>query len=65
MAKTNPFIFLQQVRSEISKVTWASRRETAITTVMVVIMAFLAAVFFLIVDQILGYGVSFLLGLGR
>lgn len=65
MAKTNPFTFLQQVRSEVSKVTWPSRRETIITTVMVFIMVFLAAIFFFVADQILGWGVGQLLSLGR
>ncbi|MBV5264087.1 preprotein translocase subunit SecE [Pinisolibacter aquiterrae] len=65
MAKTNPFNFLQQVRDEVSKVSWPSRNETGITTLMVVVMAFLAALFFLLADQIMGWGVGFLLGLGR
>ena len=62
MAKTNPFQFIQQVRSETSKVTWPSRRETLVTTVMVFVMVFLAAMFFLVADQILGFLVSFLIG---
>jgi preprotein translocase subunit SecE len=59
----NPFTFLQQVRAETAKVVWPSRRETAISTVMVVIMAVLAALFFLVADQIMAYGVSFILGI--
>jgi len=65
MAKTNPLVFLQQVRSEVGKVTWPTRRETAITTVMVFVMVFLAAMFFLVADQVMAYGVSLLLGIGR
>ena len=65
MAKTNPFTFLQQVRSEVMKVVWPTRRETLITTVMVFIMVFLAAIFFFVADQILGWGVGLLLSLGR
>ena len=65
MAKTNPFSFIQQVRDEIAKVTWPTRNETGITTLMVVAMAFLAALFFLLADQLMGWGVSLLLGLGR
>ena len=61
-ARTNPFTFLQQVRAEVAKVVWPSRRETAISTVMVLVFAVIAAVFFLLVDQVLGWGVSFLLG---
>jgi len=64
MAKTNPFAFLQQVRAETAKVTWPTRRETGITTVMVFVMVFLAAMFFLLVDQLLSLGVGFLLGVG-
>jgi preprotein translocase subunit SecE len=62
MAKTNPFEFIQQVRTEVAKVTWPSRRETAVTTLMVLVMAILAAVFFLIADQILALGVETVLG---
>ena len=63
-AKTNPFTFLQQVRSEVSKVTWPTRRETVTSSIMVVVMVFLAALFFLAIDQILSWFVTFLLGLG-
>ena len=64
MAKTNPVEFIEQVRSETSKVTWPSRKETTVTTVMVFIMVFLAALFFLAADQVLSWIVSFALGLG-
>lgn len=63
-SKTNPLAFLQQVRAEVSKVVWPSRRETMVTTVMVLIMVFMAAIFFLAVDQVLGFGVGLLLGSG-
>jgi preprotein translocase subunit SecE len=62
--RPNPFTFLQQVRAEAAKVVWPSRRETAISTVMVIVMAFVAAIFFLTADQVISYGVKFLLGLG-
>ncbi|KPL51495.1 MULTISPECIES: preprotein translocase subunit SecE [Hyphomicrobiales] len=65
MAKTNPFMFLQQVRDEVAKVTWPTRNETAITTVMVFVMATIAAIFFLVADQVMGWAVSLILGLGR
>ncbi len=58
----NPFAFLQQVRAEAAKIVWPSRRETAISTVMVVVMAVLASVFFLLADQVMSRGVSLLLG---
>jgi preprotein translocase subunit SecE len=62
--RTNPIQFLQQVRAETAKVVWPSRRETAISTAMVVAMAFLAAIFFLVADQLISFGVTTLLGLG-
>jgi preprotein translocase subunit SecE len=62
---TNPFVFLQQVRQETSKVTWPSRRETTISTIMVLIFAVIAALFFFAADQILAFGVELLLSLGR
>lgn len=65
MAKTNPFEFMQQVRTEVSRVTWPTRKETMITTVMVLIMVVVASVFFLLVDQILSQVVSLLLGIGK
>ena len=64
MAKTNPAVFMRQVRQEVSKVTWPSRKETAVTTAMVFVMVALAAIFFLFVDQIISLGVQQILGLG-
>lgn len=61
MAK-NPFQFIQEVRAETAKVVWPSRRETMITTVMVFIMCTFAAIFFYLVDWILGWGVGLILG---
>ncbi|MBV9826424.1 MAG: preprotein translocase subunit SecE [Alphaproteobacteria bacterium] len=65
MAKTNVAEFTQQVRQELSRVTWPSRKETLITTGMVFLMVFIAAAFFFIVDQVLSYGVRLLFGLGQ
>lgn len=64
MARTNPAQFIQQVRAEASKVVWPTRRETMLTTVMVFIMATLAAIFFFLVDQIIGLGIDQILHLG-
>ena len=64
MAKTSPLEFFQQVKQEASKVTWTPRNELVVTTIMVFIMVALASVFFLIVDQILGFVIKQLLGLG-
>jgi preprotein translocase subunit SecE len=65
MAKTNPFEFFQQVRNETAKVTWPSRRETLITTVMVFIFTVCAAVFFLVVDWFIRTGMTTVLGFLR
>ena len=65
MARTNPFEFLQQVRTEVAKVTWPTRRETIITTIMVVILSIMAAIFFLAADWVLSTIVTLVLGLGR
>ena len=62
MEKFNPFQFVQQVRTEAAKVTWPTRRETAITTLMVFVMVFLATVFFFTADQIMSWSVGFALG---
>ena len=64
MSKTNPIEFFQEVRQETSKVTWPTRKETGISTAMVFLFVFLASIFFLIVDQILQFGVKFVFGLG-
>jgi preprotein translocase subunit SecE len=61
---TNPFTFLQQVRAETAKVTWPTRRETLISTIMVIIMAFLAAIFFFAADQVIAFCVGLILDLG-
>ncbi len=62
--RTSPAQFIREVRQETAKITWPTRKETGITTVMVFIMVMLAAVFFFIVDQILGTVIQFVLGLG-
>ena len=65
MAKYNPFQFMQEVRQEVAKVTWPTRKEVGVTTLAVVIMVSLAAVFFLLADMTLGWFVSLVLGFGR
>jgi preprotein translocase subunit SecE len=63
MAKISPFKFLQEVRTEASKVTWPTRRETAVTTAMVFVMVAIAAVFFLVADQLMRFVVTLVLGI--
>ena len=64
MAKTNPAQFIRQVRQEVSKVTWPSRKETTITTIMVFVMVALASVFLMGVDLIFAELVQIILGIG-
>jgi preprotein translocase subunit SecE len=64
MAKVSPFKFLQEVRQETAKVTWPTRRETFITTIMVFVMATLAGIFFLLADQMIRFLVTLVLGIG-
>ena len=64
MAKTNAAEFVQQVRQELARVTWPTRKETLVTTAMVFVMVFIAAAFFFVVDQMLSYGVRLIFGLG-
>ena len=61
MAKIAPFQFIQQVRTEVSKVVWPTRRELLVTTAMVFVMAAIAAVFFFLVDQVIALGLTTLL----
>ena len=58
MAKATPFQFIQQVRSEVGKIAWPTRREVLLTTVMVFIMAALAATFFSLIDMGIKAGLS-------
>ncbi|MBK1696558.1 preprotein translocase subunit SecE [Rhodovibrio salinarum] len=62
--KFNPGQFVREVRQETAKVTWPTRKETAITTLMVFIFVTLAAVFFFVVDQALSTIVQVILGFG-
>lgn len=62
MARTNPIQFINEVRAEVSKVVWPTRREVVLTTIMVFIMAALTAIFFSIVDLIIRSGLQGVLG---
>ncbi|MEZ2130347.1 MULTISPECIES: preprotein translocase subunit SecE [unclassified Sinorhizobium] len=64
-SKTNPFAFLQQVRAETAKITWPSRRETMISTVMVLVMVVIAALFFFAADQLISWVLSYVLNIGN
>ena len=60
----NPFQFMQDVRTEALKVSWPTRKETLISTGMVLAMVLLASVFFVAVDQVIRLSVGFVLRLG-
>lgn len=62
MAKANPLQFMQQVRSEVGKIAWPSRREVLLTTVMVFVMAALTATFFSLIDIAIRSGLTVVLG---
>jgi preprotein translocase subunit SecE len=64
MPKISPFKFLQEVRAEGDKVTWPTRKETTVTTIMVFVMVAVASVFFLLADQAMRVAVSYVLGIG-
>ena len=63
MAGVNPLKFLQEVRQETAKVTWPTRQETLISTIMVLVMVLLASVFFLVADQVISWTVQFILSI--
>ena len=65
MAKASPVKFIEEVRQEVSRVTWPTRKETVVTTAMVFVMVFIAAGFFFVVDQIFSAGVRLVFGLGH
>ncbi len=64
MAKTSPAQFVREVRQEMAKVTWPTRKELITTTAMVFIMAILAAIFFFSVDQVIAWVIQLILGIG-
>ena len=65
MAKTHPAQLIQEVRQEVSRVTWPSRKETLTTTAMVFVMVFIAAGFFFLVDQAFSAAVRVVFGVGH
>lgn len=64
MARIDPATYVRQVRQEVAKVTWPSRKETLITTGLVFVLSILAATFFFVVDQVIGLGVRAIFGFG-
>ncbi len=64
MPKVNPMQFIQQVKSEVKKVTWPSRKETTVSTIAVFIMVTLASLFLFFADQVLAFLVNLVLSIG-
>ena len=64
MAKISPIQFFRQVKQEIKKVTWPTRKEVMQTSIMVIILVAIAATFFFFGDQIFGWVVKLIFGLG-
>lgn len=62
MAKANPIEFFRQVRQELARVTWPSRKETTVSTIMVFIMVFICAVFLFLADEVISILVQLILG---
>ena len=63
MAGVNPLKFLQEVRQEVAKVTWPTRQETMISTILVLIMVLVASLFFLVADQVIAFLVQLVLSI--
>mgnify|MGYP000098870242 CR=1 FL=1 len=62
MAKTGPIEFFKQVRQEAARVTWPTRKETTVSTIMVFAMVFISAVFLFVIDQVVSRLIQFILG---
>jgi len=64
MAQINPAKFIREVRSEVARVTWPTRKETMVSTAMVLILGLFAGLFFMLVDGFFAWGIRVILGLG-
>lgn len=65
MANISPAKFIREVRQEVGRVSWPTRKETMVTTGMIMAIVFVAAIFFMLVDGLLSWGISQILGLGK
>lgn len=61
----NPAKFIREVRTEAARTTWPSRKETTVSTITVLVLVLIAAIFFLVVDLIISNGVELILGIGK
>ena len=62
--KTSPALFVRQVRQELQKVTWPSRRDTLISSLIVILLIFLFSLFFLLSDQIWSFSIKKIIQIG-
>ena len=62
MVKAKPFEFMRQVRQEVEKVSWPTRKETLVTSVMVIVLSVIAALFFLLADGVISFLIGNILG---
>lgn len=62
MAKISPIQFFRQVKQEVKKVTWPTKKEVTQTSIMVIILVAIASTFFFFVDQIFGWIVKLIFG---
>ncbi len=65
MATFNPLKFLREVRQEAGRVTWPSRRETTVSTIMVLVLVVIASIFFLVTDATIAFAVEWVLGMSK
>jgi preprotein translocase subunit SecE len=65
MAQLNPAKFIREVRSEVARVVWPTRKETMISTAMVLVLGLLAGLFFMLIDGFFAWGIRMILGLGQ
>ncbi len=63
MIKNNPLHFFSQVKREVARISWPTRKEVLVTSALVFIMVFIAAIFFIVIDKLISLGVNFLLGI--
>jgi len=62
--KTSPALFVRQVRQELKKVTWPTRRDTFISSLIVILLIFLFSLFFLLSDQIWSFSIKKIIEIG-
>ena len=62
--KTSPALFVRQVRQELQKVTWPTRRDTFISSLIVILLIFLFSLFFLLSDQVWSFSIRKIIEIG-